>query len=78
EDDHADHAHEAAGNEHVWFSPPTAAAVAERVAEELAAIDSGNAEQYRDNARAFADALTPLEARLDEIDDRGHFPYAQT
>lgn len=78
EDDHADHAHEAAGNEHVWFSLPTAAAVAERVAEELAAIDSGNAEQYRDNARAFADALTPLEARLDEIDDRGHFPYAQT
>ena len=78
EEDHADHAHEAAGNEHVWFSLPTAAAVAERVAEELAAIDPGNAEQYRDNARAFADALTPLEARLDEIDDRGHFPYAQT
>ncbi len=78
EDDHADHAHEAAGNEHVWFSLPTAAAVAERVAEELAAIDSGNAEQYRDNARAFADALTPLEAQLDEIHDRGHFPYAQT
>ncbi len=78
EEDHADHAHEAAGNEHVWFSLPTAAAVAERVAEELAAIDSGNAEQYRDNARAFADALTPLEARLDEIHDRGHFPYAQT
>ncbi|MBB1011942.1 zinc/manganese transport system substrate-binding protein [Dietzia kunjamensis] len=79
-DDHADgdHSHEAAGNEHVWFSLPTAAAVAERVAEELAAIDSGNAEQYRDNARAFADALTPLEARLDEIHDRGHFPYAQT
>ena len=79
-DDHADgdHSHEAAENEHVWFSLPTAAAVAERVAEELAAIDSGNAEQYRDNARAFADALTPLEARLDEIDDRGHFPYAQT
>ncbi|GAA1734442.1 zinc/manganese transport system substrate-binding protein [Dietzia kunjamensis subsp. schimae] len=79
-DDHADgdHSHEAAENEHVWFSLPTAAAVAERVAEELAAIDSGNAEQYRDNARAFADALTPLEAQLDEIHDRGHFPYAQT
>lgn len=73
-----DHAPESAGNEHVWFSLPTAAAVAERVAEELAAIDSGNAEQYRDNARVFADALTPLEARLDEIRDRGNFPYAQT
>ncbi|MCZ4539011.1 zinc ABC transporter substrate-binding protein [Dietzia maris] len=76
--DHSGHAHEDGANEHVWFSLPTAAAVAERVAEELAAIDSGNAEQYRDNARAFADALTPPEARLDEIHDRGHFPYAQT
>ncbi|UVE94549.1 metal ABC transporter solute-binding protein, Zn/Mn family [Dietzia sp. B32] len=77
-DDHSGHAHEDGGNEHVWFSLPTAAAVAERVAEELATLDSENAEQYRDNARAFADALTPLEDRLDEIHDRGHFPYAQT
>ena len=76
--DDAGHAHEAAENEHVWFSLPTATAVAERVAEELAALDPDNAELYRDNARDFAEALDPLEARLDEIHDRGHFPYAQT
>ncbi|KAA0917899.1 metal ABC transporter solute-binding protein, Zn/Mn family [Dietzia sp. ANT_WB102] len=76
--DGAGHSHEAAENEHVWFSLPTATAVAARVAEELAAIDADNAEQYRDNARAFADAVTPLENKLDEIAARGHFPYAQT
>ncbi|MBC7306158.1 MAG: zinc ABC transporter substrate-binding protein [Dietzia sp.] len=74
----ADHEHAAGANEHVWFSLPTVAAVAERVAEELAAIDAEHAEEYRANARAFADALAPLEAELEAIHDRGHFPYAQT
>lgn len=74
----ADHEHAVSANEHVWFSLPTVAAVAERVAEELAAIDAEHAEEYRANARAFADALGPLEAELEAIHDRGHFPYAQT
>ena len=39
----------------MWFSLPTVAAVAERVGEELAAIDAEHAEEYRANARAFAD-----------------------
>lgn len=83
-DDGEDHAHghdsdRAAGtNEHVWFSLPTAAAVAGRVAEELAAIDAENADEYRDNAREFADALSPLEAKIDAMHDRGHFTYLQT
>ena len=73
------HSHDAADtNEHVWFSLPTAAAVAERIAEELATIDAENAQEYRDNARAFADALAPLEDELDLIHDSGHFEYAQT
>lgn len=78
EDDHEGHDHTSDTNEHVWFSLPTAAAVAERVAEELATIDEENAEEYRDNARRFAETLTPLEEQLDVIHDRGHFPYAQT
>lgn len=78
-DDHDhDHAHDPATNEHVWFSLPTAAAVAERMAGELAAIDPGNAEEYRANARGFAESLTPLEEALDQIHDRGHFDYVQT
>lgn len=78
EDEEPGHEHAAGENEHVWFSLPTVAAVAERVGEELAAIDAEHAEEYRANARAFADALGPLEAELEEIHDRGHFPYAQT
>lgn len=65
-------------NEHVWFSLPTATAVAERVADELSELDRENAEEYRANAQQFADSLTSLEERLDQIHDRGHFPYAQT
>lgn len=65
-------------NEHVWFSLPTVAAVAERVADELAALDPDDAERYRANAEEFAGELSPLESRLDEIHDRGHLPYAQT
>ena len=77
-DDHDGHDHASGTNEHVWFSLPTAAAVAERIAEELAAIDGENAADYRDNAREFAEALAPLEAELDAIHDRGHFSYVQT
>lgn len=77
-DGHDGHDHGAGENEHVWFSFPTVAAVAERVAEELAALDADNADEYRANAREFADALAPLEDELDAIHDRGHFPYAQT
>lgn len=85
DDPHAghDHAAEATGsgattNEHVWFHLPTAAAVAERVAEELATLDAGNAQTYRDNAKAFTDALAPLESTIDAVHERGHFTYAQT
>lgn len=73
-----DHSHDSATNEHVWFSLPTSAAVAEQVAEELSAIDPEHADEYRANARAFGDALDPLSQQLDEIHDRGHFSYAQT
>ena len=52
--------------------------MAERVAEELSEIDPEHASDYQANARTFGDALVPLEAQLDEIADRGHFPYAQT
>ncbi|WP_010540184.1 metal ABC transporter solute-binding protein, Zn/Mn family [Dietzia alimentaria] len=69
---------EEASNEHVWFSLPTAAAVAERVADELAEIDPDNADEYRDNARGFTESLTPLEERLDRIQHRGHLEYVQT
>ncbi len=72
------HPHDSATNEHVWFSLPTTAAVAGRVAEELSEIDPEHAGEYRANAEAFGAALEPMQQQLDAIHDRGHFPYAQT
>ena len=72
------HSHESGTNEHVWFSLPTVAAVAERTAEELSELDPEHADDYRANARHFGAQLDPLRQQLDEIHDRGHFPYAQT
>lgn len=79
EDDHGhDQGSGATTNEHVWFHLPTAAAVAERVAEELAELDSDNAGTYRENAAAFGEGIDALEEKVDGVHDRGHFSYAQT
>ncbi|BBZ19443.1 metal ABC transporter solute-binding protein, Zn/Mn family [Mycolicibacterium gadium] len=47
-------------NEHVFYDPATAKAVAAQIAERLSTIDSGNAEAYRANAATFG-------AKTDEI-----------
>ena len=70
--------HDHSVNEHVWFHLPTVSAVAERVADELADLDPGNAQAYRDNARGLTDGISALEESVDAIHDRGHFSYAQT
>jgi zinc/manganese transport system substrate-binding protein len=48
------------GNEHVWYDLPTVAKVADRVAEELGALDPGHRDTFAGNAKAF-------DARLDEL-----------
>lgn len=67
-----------ASNEHVWFSPPTVTAVADRIADELARLDAANAPTYQENAREFAASITPLISRIEALHDRGNLPYAQT
>jgi zinc/manganese transport system substrate-binding protein len=54
-------------NEHVFYDPATAKAVAEQVADRLSAIDSANAGTYRANAEAFgvkADEILTLERAI--------------
>jgi zinc/manganese transport system substrate-binding protein len=54
-------------NEHVFYDPATAKAVAAQVAERLSAIDSAQAETYRANAAAFgskADEILTLERSI--------------
>jgi zinc/manganese transport system substrate-binding protein len=55
------------GNEHVFYDPATAKAVATQVADRLSTIDSANAEAYRANAAAFgakADEILTLERAI--------------
>lgn len=42
------------GNPHYWLDPRNGAVIARNVAEALAHVDPGNAEQYRSRAEAFA------------------------
>jgi len=55
------------GNEHVFYDPATAKAVATQVADRLSTIDSANADAYRANADAFgakADEILTLERTI--------------
>jgi zinc/manganese transport system substrate-binding protein len=54
-------------NEHVFYDPATAKAVAAQVADQLAQIDSSHADTYRSKATAFAgkaDEVLTLERRI--------------
>ncbi|MFI5509880.1 metal ABC transporter solute-binding protein, Zn/Mn family [Mycobacterium sp. NPDC051804] len=54
-------------NEHVFYDPATAKAVATQVADRLSTIDSANADAYRTNAEAFgakADEILTLERAI--------------
>jgi zinc/manganese transport system substrate-binding protein len=54
-------------NEHVFYDPATAKAVAAQIAERLATIDSANAEAYRANAETFgvkSDEILTLERSI--------------
>jgi len=77
EDDHDDHAddehtdeahaeddghdHIEGFNEHVWYSLPTMAKLADELANELGELDSANAATYTANAKTFTDALGTIE-----------------
>lgn len=54
-------------NEHVFYDPATAKAVAAQIAERLSTIDSANADAYRANAATFgakADEILTLERTI--------------
>jgi zinc/manganese transport system substrate-binding protein len=54
-------------NEHVFYDPATAKAVAAQIAEQLSTIDSANADAYRANAATFgakADEILTLERAI--------------
>jgi zinc/manganese transport system substrate-binding protein len=76
----AGHGHEHAGfNEHVWYSLPAMARLADAVAAKLGELEPSSAETFRSNAAAFKDSLGGLEAKLAGIKaSTGAAPVAVT
>lgn len=76
----AGHGHEHAGfNEHVWYSLPAMARLADAVAAKLGELEPSSAETFRSNAAAFKDSLGGLEAKLAGIKaSAGAAPVAVT
>ncbi len=63
-----DHDHIEGFNEHVWYDPTAMAALAEAIADELAALSPGDADTFAANAAAFTDGIAELQTALAEID----------
>ncbi|MET1022403.1 MAG: zinc ABC transporter substrate-binding protein [Arthrobacter sp.] len=59
------HGHDHAGfNEHVWYSLPAMARLADEVAAKLGELEPSSAGTFRSNAAAFKEPLGMLEAKL--------------
>ncbi|KQN95268.1 metal ABC transporter solute-binding protein, Zn/Mn family [Arthrobacter sp. Leaf69] len=74
------HGHEHAGfNEHVWYSLPAMARLADAVAAKLGELEPSSAGTFRSNAEAFKESLGGLEAKLAGIKaSAGAAPVAVT
>lgn len=59
-----EHEHEHAYNAHVWLNPQYAVRQVENIAEGFAAVDPANAQAYMDNAAAYVEKLTALDAEI--------------
>ncbi len=73
EDD--DHGH-GGPDGHIWLDPANAAAMAGRIARELAAADPAGAGRYEENAAALVERLNVLDRELEEmLRGAGGMPY---
>ena len=93
EDGH-DHAHEHAegeershdhgdeegstSNEHVWYSLPAMATLADQIAEELGTLNAADADYYRQNADDLSEKLDELHKRGEDAFGTEHVHYLQT
>ena len=64
--DGKDHHEQPEYDEHVWLSLKNAEIVCKAIAEELAALDSKNAETYRTNYTAYSKKMAALDAKYKE------------
>ncbi|GAA0965782.1 metal ABC transporter solute-binding protein, Zn/Mn family [Frigoribacterium faeni] len=66
ETDEHDHDH-GAFNEHVFYSLPSMAALADEIAHRLGEVDPAQADAFTANAAAFGERITDLEAQVEQI-----------
>ena len=66
-EDHEGHAHEY--DEHVWLSLRNAKVLCRAIADELAEIDTENADTYQENEKAYVDKLDELDKKYQETVD---------
>ncbi|MEY7852063.1 metal ABC transporter substrate-binding protein [Natrarchaeobius sp. A-rgal3] len=57
-------------DEHVWMDPVECQNMVDNIADELAAFDPDNADEYEANAEAFNDELQTLHEEFEDIVDR--------
>ncbi|MDO4897944.1 MAG: zinc ABC transporter substrate-binding protein [Rothia sp. (in: high G+C Gram-positive bacteria)] len=74
-DEHTDHEgeehnHVHTYNEHVWYDLDTMKKVGQKVAEDLATLDAGNAQTYRDAASSLDKQLDELLTRAKGVDTK--------
>ncbi|WP_299657338.1 zinc ABC transporter substrate-binding protein [uncultured Tateyamaria sp.] len=73
-DAHDDHAHADGMDPHAWLDPQNAVIWAGEIAKQLAEIDPANAQTYTDNAQAFEQEISDLNAEaklmLEPVSDR--------
>lgn len=70
-EDGGDHAHAHEFNEHLWYDFETMKKVAQKIAEELAGLDSAHAETFRTNASTFSKELDALDTTAKAIAGEG-------
>ncbi|MDO5750155.1 MAG: metal ABC transporter substrate-binding protein [Rothia sp. (in: high G+C Gram-positive bacteria)] len=69
--DHAGHEHAHEFNEHIWYDMDSMKKTADKIAEDLASIDSANAETYRSNAKKFDEELDTISKDAKAINASG-------
>lgn len=82
EEEH-DHDHQpGALDVHLWLSPSNAQVIAQRMADDLAAIDPSNAARYQSNLTAFSAQLDQLDqqikSQLQPLHGKSYFVFHET
>lgn len=73
EDHHEDEDHdEIAYDEHIWTSPVNAMRMVQAIADTMAAQDPDNAELYQENAQAYIEEISALDADFRAVVEEGN------